>query len=281
MKHITKAVLPVAGLGTRFLPATKSIPKEMMPIVDTPLVEYAVREAIEAGVKEIIFITSPTKKAIEAHFSVNKELIDLLKKSNKESFISKAFPKEFDEITFHYVFQHEQLGLGHAVLQANHLIDQDEFFLILLADDLIINEPNVCKQLVEANHKTSSSILALNKVSIEETKKYGVISFKDNAVDVNNCKPLNAIVEKPQTNPPSNIAVTGRYLLKGSIFNYLKNIKEGAQGELQLTDAINLAMQDNNFFGIEYEGIKFDCGSKEGFIRANLHVAKTQNINYE
>jgi len=281
MKHITKAVLPVAGFGTRFLPATKSIPKEMMPIVDTPLVEYAVREAIEAGVKEIIFITSPTKKAIEAHFSKNQELENLLKKSNKESFISKAFPKEFDEITFHYVFQHEQLGLGHAVLQANHLIDQDEFFLILLADDLLINEPNVCKQLVEAHHKTSSSILALNKVSIEETKKYGVISFKDNAVDFNNCKPLNAIVEKPQTNPPSNIAVTGRYLLKGSIFNYLKNIKEGAQGELQLTDAINLAMQDNNFFGIEYEGIKFDCGSKEGFIRANLHVAKTQKINYE
>ena len=281
MKHITKAVLPVAGFGTRFLPATKSIPKEMMPIVDTPLVEYAVREAIEAGVKEIIFITSPTKKAIEAHFSKNQELENLLKKSNKESFISKAFPKEFDEITFHYVFQNEQLGLGHAVLQANHLIDQDEFFLILLADDLLINEPNVCKQLVEAHHKTSSSILALNKVSIEETKKYGVISFKDNAVDFNNCKPLNAIVEKPQTNPPSNIAVTGRYLLKGSIFNYLKNIKEGAQGELQLTDAINLAMQDNNFFGIEYEGIKFDCGSKEGFIRANLHIAKTQNIIYE
>ena len=281
MKHITKAVLPVAGLGTRFLPATKSIPKEMMPIVDTPLVEYAVREAIEAGVKEIIFITSPAKKAIEAHFSKNQELENLLKKSNKESCISKAFPKEFDEITFHYAYQYEQLGLGHAVLQANHLIDQDEFFLILLADDLIINEPNVSKQLVKANQKTGSSILALNKVSIEETKKYGVISFKDNAVDFNNCKPLNAIVEKPQTNPPSNIAVTGRYLLKGSIFNYLKDIKEGAQGELQLTDAINLAMQDINFFGIEYEGIKFDCGSKEGFIRANLHVAKTQNIIYE
>jgi UTP--glucose-1-phosphate uridylyltransferase len=146
---------------------------------------------------------------------------------------------------------------------------------------LLINEPNVCKQLVEAHHKTSSSILALNKVSTEETKKYGVISFKDKASDISNCKPLSAIVEKPQTNPPSNIAVTGRYLLKGSIFNYLKNIKEGAQGELQLTDAINLAMQDNNFFGIEYEGIKFDCGSKEGFIRANLHVAKTQKINYE
>ena len=115
MKNVTKAILPVAGFGTRFLPATKSIPKEMMPIVDTPLVEYAVREAVEAGVKEIIFITSPTKTAIEAHFSVNKELMDLLKKSNKDSFISKVFPKEFDEITFHYVLQHEQLGLGHAV----------------------------------------------------------------------------------------------------------------------------------------------------------------------
>ena len=281
MKNVTKAVLPVAGLGTRFLPATKSIPKEMMPIVDTPLVEYAVREAVEAGAKEIIFITSPAKKAIEAHFSKNQELFDLLKKSNKESFIAKAFPKEFDEIAFRYVFQCEQLGLGHAVLQANHLIDQDEFFLILLADDFIINEPNVCKQLVEAHHKTGSSILALNKVPTEETKKYGVISFKDNVEGVNNCKPLSAIVEKPQTNPPSNIAVAGRYLLQGNIFNFLKGIKEGAQGELQLTDAINLAMQDNNFFGIEYEGIKFDCGSKEGFIRANLHVAKTQNINYE
>ena len=281
MSKIKKAILPVAGLGTRFLPATKSIPKEMMPILDTPLVEYAVREAITAGVTEIIFITSPTKKAIEAHFSANKGLEELLRNSNKRHFLPTVFPKEFENITFQYVMQYTQSGLGHAVLQAKDSIEDDEFFLILLADDLILNSPNVCEQLVIAHNETGGSILALNEVSDEETKKYGVISFKDIADPGSRFLPLESIVEKPQSNPPSNVAVTGRYLLNGNIFNYLENIKEGAQGELQLTDAINLSMQNENFYGIQYEGMKFDCGSKEGFIKANLHIAREQKIIYE
>jgi UTP--glucose-1-phosphate uridylyltransferase len=281
LSKIKKAILPVAGFGTRFLPATKSIPKEMMPIVDTPLVEYAVREAITAGVTEIIFITSPTKKAIEAHFSANTGLEELLINSNKSQFLPKVFPKEFENITFQYVMQYTQSGLGHAVLQAKDSIEDDEFFLILLADDLILNSPNVCQQLVNAHNQTGGSILALNEVSDEETKKYGVISFKDIADPGSRFLQLESIVEKPQSNPPSNFAVTGRYLLNGNIFNYLENIKEGAQGELQLTDAINLSMQNENFYGIQYEGIKFDCGSKEGFIKANLHVAREQKIVYE
>jgi UTP--glucose-1-phosphate uridylyltransferase len=177
--------------------------------------------------------------------------------------------------------QYTQSGLGHAVLQAKDSIEDDEFFLILLADDLILNSPNVCQQLVNAHNQTGGSILALNEVSDEETKKYGVISFKDIADPGSRFLQLESIVEKPQSNPPSNVAVTGRYLLNGNIFNYLENIKEGAQGELQLTDAINLSMQNENFYGIQYEGIKFDCGSKEGFIKANLHVAREQKIVYE
>ena len=281
MSKIKKAILPVAGFGTRFLPATKSIPKEMMPILDTPLVEYAVREAITAGVSEIIFITSPTKKAIEAHFSTNTGLEELLRNSNKSHFLPKVFPKEFENITFKYVMQYTQSGLGHAVLQAKDFIVDDEFFLILLADDLILNSPNVCEQLVIAHNKTGGSILALNEVSDEETKKYGVISFKDHADVGRSFLQLESIIEKPQSNPPSNVAVTGRYLLNGNIFNYLENIKAGAQGELQLTDAINLSMQSENFYGIQYKGIKFDCGSKEGFIKANLHIAREQKIIYE
>jgi len=281
MSKIKKAIFPVAGFGTRFLPATKSIPKEMMPIVDTPLIEYAVREAIKAGVTEIIFITSPFKKAIEAHFSSNTALQELLTNSGKSDVILKVFPKEFENITFKYVIQHAQSGLGHAVLQAKDSIEDDEFFLILLADDLILNSPNVCQQLVNAHNQTGGSILALNEVSDEETKKYGVISFKDHADAGRSFLQLESIVEKPQSNPPSNVAVTGRYLLNGNIFNYLENIKEGAQGEVQLTDAINLSMQNENFYGIQYEGIKFDCGSKEGFIKANLHVAREQKIVYE
>ena len=281
MSKIKKAILPVAGFGTRFLPATKSIPKEMMPILDTPLVEYAVREAITAGVTEIIFITSPAKKAIEAHFSANTKLEELLKNSNKSHFLPKVFPKEFENISFKYVMQHSQSGLGHAVLQGKDSIADDEFFLVLLADDLILNSPNVCEQLVNAHNETGCSILALNEVSDEETKKYGVISFKDNLDAGSHFSQLRSIVEKPQSNPPSNVAVTGRYLLNGNIFNYLENIKAGAQGELQLTDAINLSMQNENFYGIQYEGIKFDCGSKEGFIKANLHIAREQKILYE
>jgi UTP--glucose-1-phosphate uridylyltransferase len=281
MSKIKKAIFPVAGFGTRFLPATKSIPKEMMPIVDTPLIEYAVREAIKAGVTEIIFIISPFKKAIEAHFSSNAALQDLLRNSGKSDVILKVFPKEFENITFKYVMQHSQNGLGHAVLQAKDCIKDDEFFLVLLADDLILSSPNVCEQLVSAHSVTGGCILALNKVSDEETKKYGVISYKEDTDIRNQYLPLNSIVEKPQSNPPSNIAITGRYLLNGSIFNYLENIKPGALGELQLTDAINLSMQNENFFGIEYDGLKFDCGSKEGFIKANLHIAKEQKIFYE
>jgi len=179
MTKIKKAIFPVAGFGTRFLPATKSIPKEMLPIIDTPLIEYAVREAITAGVTDIIFVTSPAKKAIESHFSSNMELKKLLEDAGKHSFLEKAFPKEFEEVTFHYVMQYFQNGLGHAVLQAKDLIDEDEFFYVLLADDLILNSPNVCEQLLSAHQISGGSVLALNKVSNEDTKKYGVVSFKD------------------------------------------------------------------------------------------------------
>jgi len=281
MTKIKKAIFPVAGFGTRFLPATKSIPKEMLPIIDTPLIEYAVREAITAGVTEIIFVTSPAKKAIESHFSHNMELRTLLENAGKHSSLEKVFPREFEEVAFNYVMQFSQNGLGHAVLQAKDLIKEDEFFFVLLADDLILNSPNVCEQLLSAHQISGGSVLALNKVSHEDTKKYGVVSFKDDTDKDNSLRALKSIVEKPQSNPPSNYGMPGRYLLEGTIFNYLESTKEGAQGEIQLADAINASMQDKDYFGLEYQGDKFDCGSKEGFIRANLHIAKAQNIIYE
>ena len=194
MKKITKAIFPVAGLGTRFLPATKAIPKEMLPIIDKPLIEYAVEEAVMAGIEEIIFITSHTKRSIEDHFDTNIELEEKLLKSGKKDAIKKINRDIFQGVTFTYVRQKSQKGLGHAILQAKHLIG-DEFFAILLADDLVINNPSATKQLIDISLKTNSSVIGLNKVPPEHISRYGVIS----SADVSNEKKLfllDGIIEK-------------------------------------------------------------------------------------
>ena len=273
-KTIKKAVLPVAGLGTRFLPATKAIPKEMLPIVDTPLVEFAVREAIEAGIEEIIFVTSHTKRSIEDHFDRNLELESKLSSSNKESYLDKVNLNKYEGIKFSFVRQRDQRGLGDAISQVSHLIRPDEYFVILLADDLFDGNPGVTSQLVDAFKLHGKSIIAVNEVSEEETKKYGVISGELSG----NLTGVEEIVEKPQSNPPSNLAVTGRYLLSGEIMEELKTLEPGFGNEIQLTDAIAIMLQKGEMLGLKYDALKFDCGSKEGFVQANIHFAKKQNI---
>jgi len=271
MKKISKAVFPVAGLGTRFLPATKAIPKEMLPIIDKPLIEYAVEEAVLAGIEEIIFITSHTKRSIEDHFDKNLELEDKLLKSGNKEAIQKINRDIFQNVKFTYVRQKFQKGLGDAILQASHLIE-DEYFAILLADDLIVNNPSATQQLINVAKETNSSVIGLNKVPKENISKYGVISFADSSKN-EKLFHLNGIIEKPKSNPPSDMAVFGRYILSHHIFDYLENLEPGVAGEIQLTDAIKHMLNDHDINGYLYDGTKFDCGSKEGYVQAITYLA--------
>ena len=272
MNKITKAVFPVAGLGTRFLPATKAIPKEMLPIIDKPLIEYAVEEAVNAGIAEIIFITSHTKRAIEDHFDQNFELEEKLQNAGKDGFLEKINRDIFKDVKFTYVRQKTQNGLGDAILHSEHLI-QEEAFAIVLADDLIINNPSCMSQLISSYDEHQCSIVGVNEVPQNEIEKYGVISI-DESSSTKTSFFLNDIVEKPKTNPPSNLAVVGRYVLSSNIFKYLKNLKPSVGGEVQLTDAIKLMLNDEKVVGHLYEGRKFDCGSRHGYVNAIKHLAK-------
>ena len=272
MKKVTKAVFPVAGLGTRFLPATKAIPKEMLPIIDRPLIEYAVEEAVNAGINEIIFITSHTKRAIEDHFDQNFELEEKLLKAGKKEYLEKINRDIFSNIKFTYVRQKTQNGLGDAILHAEHLI-QEEAFAIILADDLIINNPSCISQLMEIHEENECSVIGVNEVPENETEKYGVISI-DESSSATYSFVLKDIIEKPKSNAPSNLAVVGRYVLSSKIFKYLKNLEPSVGGEVQLTDAIKLMLNDEMVVGYLYEGTKFDCGSRHGYVNAIKHLAK-------
>ncbi|MDB4842955.1 UTP--glucose-1-phosphate uridylyltransferase [Gammaproteobacteria bacterium] len=271
MKKITKAIFPVAGLGTRFLPATKAIPKEMLPIIDKPLIEYAVEEAVLAGIEEIIFITSHTKPSIQHHFSQNQELEEKLIQRGNFNAIKKINRDIFKDIKFTYVHQESQRGLGDAILQARICINQ-ESFAVLLADDLIINEPSATQQLINVAEKNNSSVLGLNRVPEKDLDKYGVISPLNGEVFENMCWVEN-IIEKPKENPPSNMAVFGRYILSHHIFDYLENLTPGYGDEIQLTDAIKLMLRDHPVAGYLYDGNKFDCGSRVGYVKAIQYLA--------
>ena len=279
MKNIKKAVLPVAGFGTRFLPATKAIPKEMLPIIDKPLVQYAVEEALNIGIEEIIFITSPTKYSIKKHFDKSQILEELLISSGKQEYVKKLNPDIFKSIKFHYVIQEEQNGLGHAISLAKHLIE-DEPFAILLPDDLFFSEDSCLNQLKREYIKTNSSVIAVNEIDEDNIHKYGVIkpgSIEKNLIEV------KGIVEKPIANEaPSNIAVCGRYILNSSIFNYLDEVNPDKSGEIQLTDAIKLMLEKEKVIACIYQGEKFDCGSKLGFVEATLAISlRDKEIGHE
>ena len=270
MKKIRKAVLPVAGFGTRFLPATKATPKEMLPIIDKPLVQYAVEEAIKIGIEEIIFITNPSKYSIKNHFDKSLLLEEKLIKSGKFDFVEKLNPSEFNDIKFTYVNQDEQKGLGHAILLAEDFIN-NEPFAVLLPDDLFLSEKSCLMQLDEVYRQTNGSVIAVNKIDADNIHKYGVIKpglVNSRAIEVVD------IVEKPKyEDAPSDIAVCGRYILSSSIFKYLNITSPDSGEEIQLTDAIKLMLKDESVYACVYEGEKFDCGSKKGFVEATLAIA--------
>lgn len=271
MKPIRKAVFPVAGLGTRFLPATKAMPKEMLPIVDKPLIQYAVEEAVAAGITDLIFVTGRNKRAIEDHFDSIPELeAELATKGKMEllEIVRNVLPPHVNCI---YTRQAAPLGLGHAVLCAAPIVG-NEPFAVLLADDLLDARGSVTQQLVEAAHEHNGSVLAIQRIEPEHSDRYGIISGEP----VNDrTTRVQGIVEKPPAaQAPSDLAVVGRYILEPEIFEHLRRTQAGVGGEIQLTDGIAGLMQTRAVYGFQYEGVRYDCGSKEGFFKATLELGR-------
>lgn len=266
---IKRAVIPVAGFGTRMLPITKAVPKEMIALVDKPIIHYAVQEAIEAGITDIIFITSKSKSAIEDYFDRFFELENALKVSGKENLL-----QEIVDITENCkivsVRQKEQKGLGHAILQAESIVG-DEPFAVILPDDLFLYEKPIIGQMIEVYSKLKAPVIALQKVPFDQTNKYGIVSIKERLDD--RIYQLKSMVEKPKSNPPSDLAIVGRYILNRDILEQIEKTGLGALGEIQLTDAINEIAINKSVYGYIYEGNRFDCGHKAGYIRAFLHFA--------
>lgn len=267
---IEKAVFPVAGLGTRFLPATKANPKEMLPIVDKPLIQYAAEEAIEAGVNELIFVTSSSKRAIEDHFDTNHALESELEKKQKNDILEMVKNIIPPHVHCVYVRQPEALGLGHAVLCAKPVVGNHPF-AVILADDLISNEPGCLKQMAQLFSYQRCSILGIQSVDPQETHKYGIVAGTNVEQGLTQ---VDAIVEKPKpSEAPSNSAVVGRYILTPRIFSLLESTPRGAGGEIQLTDAIAELLKQERVLGYEFEGIRYDCGSKFGYLQATVEMA--------
>ncbi|WP_186148185.1 UTP--glucose-1-phosphate uridylyltransferase GalU [Burkholderia gladioli] len=270
MLKVTKAVFPVAGLGTRFLPATKASPKEMLPVVDKPLIQYAVEEAIAAGITEMIFVTGRSKRAIEDHFDKSYEVEAELEARGKEKLLELVRSIKPANVDCFYVRQPEALGLGHAVLCAEKLVG-DNPFAVILADDLLDGQPPVMKQMVDTFDHYHSSIIGVEEIPPSDTKSYGIVDGKEWEESI---VKLSGIVEKPAPeDAPSNLGVVGRYILKPRIFEHLRAIKPGAGGEIQLTDAIQALLADEQVLAYKYEGTRFDCGSKLGYLKATVEFA--------
>ena len=272
MKPVRKAVFPVAGLGTRFLPATKAMPKEMLPIVDKPLIQYAVEEAAAAGITQMIFITGRSKRSIADHFDRAPELEAELAAKGKFELLEVVRNISPDTESFIYTRQSEPLGLGHAVLCAEYIVG-DEPFAVILADDLIDAEQSVIGQLIEARAAQSGgNVVAVEDVPRADTNRYGIVS--SDPIDGRTSR-MSHIVEKPAPDEaPSTLAVVGRYVLEPEIFEHLRSIPRGAGGEVQLTDAIACMLSPDTTFAYRYQGRRFDCGSKEGFVTATVHFAR-------
>ncbi len=258
-------MFPVAGRGTRFLPATKASPKEMLPIVDKPLIQYAVEEAIQAGATKLVFITSSSKRAIEHHFDADPELEQSLTDSGKEELLKSIQGIVPDGVSCVYILQGEPLGLGHAVLCAKPAVGDEPFF-VHLADDLIAGQPGCLQQMAAEYADHGGSVVAVETVPKESTSSYGIV-----AVDVKDRNRITQIVEKPDpAAAPSNSAVVGRYLLAPEIFGMLENIGRGAGGEIQLTDGIAELLKDKPVYAYSFDGIRYDCGSKLGYLQATV-----------
>lgn len=268
---ITKAVFPVAGLGTRFLPATKANPKEMLPVVDKPLIQYAAEEAIAAGIKQLIFVTSSSKRAIEDHFDKNYELESELEKRQKNELLSIVREILPEGVNCVYIRQAEALGLGHAVLCAKDVVGK-QAFAVILADDLIDGQPEGClTQMISRYNKYRCSILGVEKVQPEDTDQYGIVKTEDNDQHISN---VDAIIEKPKpADAPSNLGVVGRYILTPTIFDLLEMTDRGAGGEIQLTDAIAQLLKLEDVKAFKFGGKRYDCGSKLGYLEATVEYA--------
>ncbi|HMM46525.1 MAG TPA: UTP--glucose-1-phosphate uridylyltransferase GalU [Thiobacillaceae bacterium] len=270
MQKVKKAVFPVAGLGTRFLPATKASPKEMLPIVDKPLIQYAVEEAIAAGITDIIFISSRTKRTVEDHFDKAYELETELASRGKQRVLEAVQSIRPAGVNFIYIRQAEALGLGHAVLCAQPVVG-DEPFAVILADDLLDGAPPVMKQMADQYDYYQCSVLGVQQVAPDETASYGIVDAAPLAERVSR---VNAIVEKPKPEEaPSTLGVVGRYILTPRIFHHIQNLKPGAGGELQLTDAIAELLKEQQVLAYAYDGVRYDCGSKLGYLQATVEYA--------
>jgi UTP--glucose-1-phosphate uridylyltransferase len=265
--QVRKAVFPVAGLGTRFLPATKAMPKEMLPVVDKPLIQYAVEEALSAGIREIIFVTGRSKQAIEDHFDHFCELEQTLMARHKNALLSEINHLVPESGTFIYTRQNEPLGLGHAIWCARHIVG-DEPFAVLLADDLIKSDKPVLAQMIDRFNDLQASIVCVEEVDPERTASYGIL---DADPPRNRLTKIRGLVEKPKpAAAPSNLAIIGRYILTPEIFPILELKETGAGGEIQITEAMARLLQKQPIYGYRYEGTRFDCGTKVGFQMANL-----------
>jgi len=267
-RKVTKAIFPVAGLGTRFLPATKSVPKEIMTLVDRPLIQYAIDEARAAGIKEFIFVTSRGKGALEDYFDHSPQLESELKKKGKTELLEILKATNMDSGEIAYIRQHKALGLGHAVWCARRLI-ANEPFAVILPDDVIAAEKPCLQQMIEAYGETGGSMVAAMEVPPEKASAYGMLDVKD---DMGTMVSVNGMVEKPAPGTtPSNLAVIGRYILSPRVLQNLNKMKSGAGGEIQLTDAIAEEINnDRDVYGFRFRGQRFDCGSKAGFLQATV-----------
>ena len=267
---VRKAVFPVAGLGTRFLPATKAQPKEMLPVVDKPLIQYAVEEAYAAGIRHMIFVTGRNKRAIEDHFDTAYELENELQAANKSALLSVLRSIVPDDMLMSYVRQPRSLGLGHAVLCAEHLVG-DEPFAVLLADDLMVGTPPIMAQMVAQFEALKQSVIAVQEVPSEHTRRYGIVAgdkVRPGLIKV------SRMVEKPAPEvAPSRMGVAGRYILTPAVFEQIRQQSGGVGGEIQLTDGIAGLMKTESVYAFEYSGKRYDCGSKEGFLQATVELA--------
>jgi UTP--glucose-1-phosphate uridylyltransferase len=272
--RVRKAVFPAAGWGTRFLPATKAQPKEMLPLVDKPIIQYGVEEAVAAGIEQIIIVTSTHKGAIEDHFDLNAELEQVLEdKGEIEKLRQVRAISNLAQLA--YVRQKEQLGLGHAILMAKDLIGHEPF-AVLLPDDVVIADRPSIGQLIHAYERTHSSIVAVMRVPDEEVSRYGVVDSEpdESNLDGGRLRRMTSIIEKPATaDAPSNLAVIGRYVLTSKIFDKLEQTQRGAGGEIQLTDAIEALMKEQSVYTYEFEGTRYDAGTTMGWLQATVELA--------
>ena len=270
MNKITKAVFPVAGMGTRFLPATKASPKEMMPIVDKPLIQYAVEEAVAAGVTELIFVTGRGKRAIEDHFDKAFELEAELEQRGSTQLLKMVRGIIPRNVSCTYVRQAEALGLGHAILCAQQVVGDDPF-AVVLADDLIDGKPGVLTQMARIFRREACSVIGVETVARRQTRQYGIVRIGTRSRSPHH---ITGIVEKPApAAAPSALGVVGRYILTSRVFHHLQRVRPGAGGEVQLTDGIARLLAEEKVLAYEFEGVRYDCGSKLGYLKANLAYA--------